>query len=96
MATENNDILLNDDGSFKIENGDFAIGDGTLDDCNIIIKANTGTIKLDPILGPNIIRMTNSNTSPTQMKQEIKLHLNRDNKFPKKLDITNGFINIDM
>lgn len=96
MATDSTDILLDDDFEDKIENGDFAIGDSTLDDCNIILKLNTGSLKSDPILAPNLIKMINSNISPTQIKQEIKLHLNRDNKYPKSLDIKNGFVDIEM
>lgn len=96
MATDNIDILLDADNEDKIEGGDFAIGDGTLDDCNIILQLNTGDLKSDVILGPTLIRMINSHTSPTQMKQEIKLHLNRDNKFPKEINFNNGTIDIDM
>lgn len=96
MAKDNVDILLDENFEDKVVNGDFAIGDGTLDDCNIIVKLNTGSIKSDPILGPNLVKMINSHLSPTQIIQQIKLHLNRDNKQPKKLEITNGFINIEM
>lgn len=96
MATDNTDILLDPDFEDRIEAGDFAIGDGTLDDCNIILKLNTGDLKSDVMLGPTLIRMINSNTSPTQMKQEMKLHLNRDNKYPKEIVFENGSIKIDM
>lgn len=96
MATDNVDILLDADYEDKIEGGDFVMGDGTLDDCNIIMKLNTGDLKSDVILGPTLIRMINSHTSPTQIKQEIKLHLNRDNKFPKEISFKNGLINIDI
>lgn len=96
MAKDNVDILLDEDMEDKVVNGDFAIGDSTLDDCNIILKLNTGSLKSDPILGPNLIRMMNSNMSPTQIKQLIKLHLNRDNKHPRKLDLNNGFVDIEM
>lgn len=96
MAKDNIDILLDADGDDKIENGDFAIGDGVLDDCNIIVQLNQGSLKSDPLLGPTIIRMMNSNVSKGEIVQAIKLHLKRDDKEPKKLDITNGSINIEM
>ena len=42
MATDNTDILLDADGDDKVANGDFALGDGRLDDGEIIFKLNTG------------------------------------------------------
>lgn len=96
MATDNIDILLDSDYEDKIVDGDFAIGDGRLDDCNIILQLNAGELKSDPILGPTLIRMINSNISPTQIKQKCTLHLNRDGKFPKKFDIKNGFIDLEL
>lgn len=96
METDNIDILLDSDGEDKIEGGDFAIGDGVQDDCSIILQLNAGELKSDPMLGPTLIRMMNSHTSPTQMKQQIKLHLNRDNKYPKDIKFNNGTIDIEM
>jgi hypothetical protein len=96
MAMDNQDILLDTDFEDKVVDGDFAVGDGILDDCNIILKLNTGALKSDVVIGPNLIRLMNSNISPTQFKQEIKLHLNRDGKYPKKLEIVEGNINIEM
>lgn len=93
---DNVDILLDENNEDKIEGGDFAIGDGILDDCSIILSLNTGSLKSDVMLAPNLIRMINSNISPTEIKQQIKLHLNRDNKYPKQVSLTNGFVNIEM
>ena len=92
MATDNDDILIDNNGDEIIKNGDFAIGDGSLDDCFIIFKLNTGVLKSDPILGPNLITMMNKQGAQQEMKQALKLHLNRDKKTYKKLDIKDGKI----
>ena len=93
---DNVDILLDADGAFRVENGDFVIGDGTIDDCFIIMKLNTGALKSDPVLGINLIRMINSKQSTSEMKQTIQLHMARDNKNFKKLDIINGNIDFEL
>jgi hypothetical protein len=84
--------LIDSNGDEIVTAGDFAIGDGTLDDCNIIFRLNTGALKSDPILGPNLITMINSNKQDADIKQSLALHLARDNKYAKKLDIKNGNI----
>lgn len=92
MATVNDDILIDNNGDEQVINGDFAIGDGSIDDCLIIMKLNTGALKSDPILGPNLITLINKHNGALEAKQAIKLHLNRDKKTFKKLEITNGKI----
>jgi hypothetical protein len=94
MATENDDIILDQDGEDLVDNGDFVVDDGKLDDCLIILKTNKGEVKSDPMLGPNLIKMMNANVTTTDLKQEILLNLKMDSKEPKKLDIKDG--NIDL
>lgn len=93
---DDEDVILDDNGACRIEGGDFVIGDGTLDDCFLILKLNTGALKSDPILGPNLIRMINSKQTTSEMKQTIQLHMARDNKNFKKLDIINGNIDFEL
>lgn len=93
---DNVDILLNDTFSEVVVDGDFAIGDGRLDDCNIIFKLNTGACKSDPILGPNLILMMNSYTPSSDIKQKLSLHLERDGKHAKRLDIVEGNIKCEL
>ncbi|HXU28018.1 MAG TPA: hypothetical protein VN698_12380 [Bacteroidia bacterium] len=92
----NVDILRDAAGDDLIRDGDFAIGDGTLDDCLIIFKLNKGALKSDPILGPELQKMINSKMSPTQIKQILLLNLKRDNKTPKTLNVVNGNIKLEM
>ena len=88
MATDNYDILLDDDGDDSIKNGDFEIGDGTEDDCVIILKLNRGTLKSDLLLGPNLTSMMNQKNGLSDLKQAIRIHLERDGKRAKNITIT--------
>ncbi len=96
MAKDNQDILLDDTGDDKVENGDFAIGDGSMDDCFSILKLNQGALKYDPILGPNLIRMTNSKGSDSDISNVVRLNFERDNKMKvvKSLVVKSGVINL--
>jgi len=96
MATDNTDILLDENGDDQIKGGDFAVGDGTLDDCFIIFKLNTAALKQDPILAPNLVSMMNSTASNDDMKRAISLNLQRDNKKYKKLAVKNGIIDFEL
>jgi hypothetical protein len=48
------DILINNDGNLKIENGDFAAGDSTLQNQAFILLANSGEFKENPMVGVGI------------------------------------------
>ena len=80
-----NDILLDENGDLAIANGDFLIG-GSLDqEVAAILQMNKGDLKEFPILGPNLIRLVNSNTSAIELKQIIKSELKRDGKSYQEL-----------
>lgn len=96
MATDNNDILLDDDGEDKVKDGDFAVGDGTIDDCFIIFRLNKGMLKGNVMMGPNLQLMINDNKPPTKIKQEMSLSLEMDGKTAKKLDIVNGVLDFEI
>lgn len=96
MAKDNYDILIDTDGDDLIKNGDFAVGDGTIDDCFVIFKLNTGALKSDPVLAPNLIRLINSNSGSAEIKQSLRIHLERDNKKYNKLEVNNGKIDFEI
>jgi len=75
-----NDILLdvNDDLLFK--DGELEIGESLTQEVGIIARLNQGELKEDPLLGPNLITLMNSNASKAKIKQRMKLHLARDGK----------------
>ena len=74
------DILLDNNDDLAIENGDFLLGESLDQEVGIIIRLNQGDLKSDPILGPGLFRMINSNATDAEVKDKIKLHLERDGK----------------
>ena len=97
MATGNTiDVLLDADFEDKIQNGDFAVGDGTLDDCLIIFKLNKGGLKSNVLIGPELQNMLNNTLSPSQIQQVLLLNLKMDGKVPKTLTVVNGQIKMKM
>lgn len=96
MATDNDDILLDAQGDDQIANGDFLVGDGRLDDCAIILRLNTASLKSDPVLAPNLVELINSKGGATDMKKTLRIHLERDGKQFKKLDVKNGKIDFEL
>ncbi|PIV17481.1 MAG: hypothetical protein COS42_04575 [Flavobacteriales bacterium CG03_land_8_20_14_0_80_35_15] len=75
------DVLLNiNDDDVTIANGDFAIGDSIDQEVGLILRMNKGELKEDPLLGTDLIRLINSNTSELEVKQLVKVQLARDGK----------------
>jgi hypothetical protein len=94
MIFENTDILLDENGDDLIKNGDYAVGDGVQDDCVIILKLNKGALKSDPLLGPNLVSMTNGKNTKSDMEQAVRISLERDGKRPTKVVLVDGKIQI--
>jgi len=70
-----NDYLLTGDMDLKIENGDFAVGDPTLQNQQIILKAQKGEIKEYPELGvgvDNEVFAENHNKLLIEIKRNFK------------------------
>lgn len=92
MATDNEDILLDDDGDDLVSGGDFVVADGKLDDCYIIFQLNKGALKGTPLMGPNLQLMINDSKPPTAIKQACDLSLQMDGKSAKSLEVVDGKI----
>ena len=73
-------ILLDENYDLRIENGGFVIGETLNQEVSIILQLNQGQLRHDPLLGPNLIQLINSNTSQTEIQTRVKLHLERDKK----------------
>jgi hypothetical protein len=89
------DILVDDLDNLRIENGDFVIGDATLQHQNIIIIAQKGEFKQTPELGVGVLTELN-NENPRELLAKIRRNFEYDGMTVKKLNIANnGNIVID-
>jgi hypothetical protein len=79
------DILLDENGDLAIVNGDFVIGDSIDQEVAALLQLNKGELKEHPILGTDLIKLINSNTSELELKQIIKTELKRDGKSYQEL-----------
>ena len=80
-----NDILLDENGDLVIANGDFVVGDSIDQEVATLLQLNKGELKEFPILGPDLIKLINSNTSEVELRQIIKTELKRDGKSYQEL-----------
>ncbi len=74
------DLVLDDDSDIAILNGDFTIDDSLMQEVGIILRLNSGDLKSDPVLAPNLIQLVKSSAKPQIIEERIKLHLARDGK----------------
>lgn len=74
------DILLDDSDDLNIVNGDFVIGESTLQEVGIILRLNSGELRNDPVLAPNLIQLVNSASKEQEFEERVRLFLRRDNK----------------
>ena len=93
---DNGDFCLDENNDIATLNGDFRVADGRMDDCLIISYLNKGALKMDPVLGPNLIRMTNAKISEVEVLKALRVAFERDNKFASKLSIVEGKIDIQL
>lgn len=96
MATENDDIIIDNTGEDMVADGDDMVDDGTLSDCFIIFKLNKGEMKNDPLLGPDLVKLTNAHNGSGKMKQELQLALEMDGKEAKSLKVVDGNIDFEI
>jgi hypothetical protein len=80
MTYNDKDILLNEENDINIINGDFVIDSSLLQEVTIITKLNTGELKSDPLLAPNLIQLIKSNAKQFDIEQRLRIHLARDGK----------------
>lgn len=78
--TYETDILLDENDDLTIADGDFVIGESMLQEVGIILRLNSGDLKSDPILAPNLIQLVNSKENPQEFEDRVRIHLKRDNK----------------
>jgi hypothetical protein len=74
------DILLNENDDLNIIDGDFVIGESVLQEVGIILRLNSGDLKSDPMLAPNLIQLVNSKEDSQEFERRVRINLQRDNK----------------
>lgn len=74
------DILLNEEDDLNINDGDFVVGESVLQEVGIILRLNTGELKSDPVLAPNLVQLVNSPENSQEFERRVRIHLKRDNK----------------
>jgi hypothetical protein len=76
----NTDYLIDEDGNYLIENGDFVVGPSELQEVGEILEGHPGEFKEDPIIGAALTTMLKSKYDAQRVRQHIKKHLARDGK----------------
>jgi hypothetical protein len=75
-----NDILLDDNDDLSIVNGDFVIGESIIQEVGIILRLNSGELKSDPVLAPNLVQLVKGVSNSQEFEERVRLFLKRDNK----------------
>lgn len=79
------DILLNNDMTPQIKEGDFVIGESTVQETQLILQTNQGNLKHAPLLGANLMEFVKSNASRIKVEARIAQTLKMDGKDYKQL-----------
>ena len=74
------DIMLDADDDLKIIDGDFLVDESYLQEVGIIIRLNSGELKSDPVLGPNLVQLMRGKYDKAEFDGRVRLHLSRDKK----------------
>lgn len=77
---DNKDILLDDSYEIVVKDGDFAIGDSTIQELECLSKTSPGQLKKDPIIGLALFRYMKSKVNEAKLRRAMKIQLKRDGK----------------
>jgi len=89
------DFLLDDKNDLTIENGDFVIGDATLQHQNHILLAQKGEFKNAPEIGVGVLTELN-NENPRALLSQIRRNFEYDGMKVKSLKVSeNGNLLVD-
>ena len=95
MAIPMNDLLLDENGDLKVENGDFVIGDATLQNQDAILEFQKGEFKEHPEVG---VGLSNAllDENPREILSQIRQQFKYDGLVIKTFEILdNGDLDID-
>jgi len=85
------DILLDENDDLVINGGDFVVDESYLQEVGIILRLNTGELKSDPVLAPNLIQLVKTKAPQQEFEERVRVYLARDNK---NYDDAKGLINL--
>ncbi|MGV4476674.1 hypothetical protein [Ornithobacterium rhinotracheale] len=74
------DILLDKNGDLDLLNGDFFIGESLLQEVEILLQLNQGSLKSDPLCGMNMYQYLKGKGSRLELEKNLKIQLRRDGK----------------
>ena len=75
MAT---DLLLDNTGDMEIVNGDFVIGESSVQHIGLMLQSNKGDWAQNPSVGIGLVDMVNDDGSNSDMLATIKRELKKD------------------
>jgi hypothetical protein len=67
-------------GDLMIVDGDFVIGESDDQEVSVLITLNQGELKNDPLLGPNLVQLTEGKEDKNEINKRLRIHLQRDGK----------------
>ena len=88
------DILLDDNGRLRVENGDFVIGDASVQNEKLIIALAKGELKQFPLSTVGAITYKDDE-GQGELMREIQLRLTDDGMQVNKVKVVNGNIQTD-
>jgi hypothetical protein len=83
-------ILLDDDLDLKVINGTLAFGDTTFQNQKILILANKGELKQNPMRGVGAIRFIEE-SNPDNLAREIRTEFIADGMSVERIKIDSDF-----
>lgn len=89
------DILLNSDIDIMFADGDFVVGDSTMQNQYLILSTHKGEWKENPFIGAGVEDMLNDDGGEAYWKQKISEELERDGMDVEDVKINNGQIQIN-
>lgn len=89
-----NDFLLDDDLELVDAAGDFAEGDSTQSDAQIICLLQKGELRYAPWLGYGIRQRLRAVENINKSVRELKVELENDGFVNPEVDLANGFDNL--
>lgn len=88
------DLMLDENMDLLIENGDFVIGESTLQHQMTLLLADKNDFKQHPDVGVGIESYLDDE-SPADMHREVRLQFSRDGMKVKSIITLEGKLNID-